>query len=220
MVCISTLERGNEKNLQPSTRERLQILMLDKVMAARKISQLERNGIAAVAMVILLFIYMTFISNPMEIQCKKAATKQARLFDEVEQLKGRLLNQNTRKAIRRLKQRVEQAEEKLEKAEIHLSKGSETETIANQILHIASASYLLLTEFQPVSESGSGTNSATDKNYFPRTHFKASLKGRFDSVVEFVKRTNMLPKLVTYETIDISKIPKKRLMKVEIMLLI
>jgi Tfp pilus assembly protein PilO len=182
-------------------------------MAARKLTRMEQIGLLAAVAVIGIFGYLKFVNADPGRKLKRTRTEYRKLDAEVDRLRREARSGNEKREITRLREKIDEARERLEHTETLLAQGEAQDRVANIIVKLATESSLLIKSFGEITEKNAIGEISNGNTPYPHRYFSITLKGRFQALRQFLDKIDDLPKLIAVRKIDIQKIDEEAYMR-------
>jgi Tfp pilus assembly protein PilO len=173
---------------------------------------MEQVGILIAIVVIGTFLYLKFVNRDPGRTLKRMKVEHARIAEEVNRLRHEARVGTQEQAVRKLRERIPEANRRLEEAETALARPEEMDRMAGRIVKTAAEGGLIIKEFKEIRDAVALKEilgSSEDKALYPQRYFMIVLKGRFLDLQRFVSEIDGLPKLVVVRKVAIEKLEEE-----------
>jgi len=189
-------------------------------MAARQLTKMEQAGMAIAVLVVGTFLYLKLVHQAPGRELKGAQKNYARIAGEVASLKKEAETGDVKKAVNRLRKKIERVRDELEQAEAVLALGEEKDRLANTIVRAATNNGLMIQAFGELTDKKSIEEITGKEAVYPQRHYRVVLKGGFESLRQFLSGIDEIPKRVAIRKINLERSEEDAFMRATVWLTI
>lgn len=182
----------------------------------RSLTRLEQGGLWALILVVGITAYLHLVYPEAGRRLERVKKDWVQKSAEVDRLKRDQRNGRVERVVRRLKKKVQKAEEALREAETALATEEEKDLLATRTLQLAAEEGLRIQEYSRIKESGTIRDLAKGPEDLQNACYRIILEGRFNRTRTFLSRLHDLPRLITLRRLHMEVGENGRVVKTEV----